>query len=507
MGKTLKNMGFILGVLIIIGLTGSTQEFPPRTQYVPHVGDIEGLEPPVIDGIVDDPAWLHSGQGRGPNQSFNHNNMIVKIFPQLPADDPTQPGVLVGGELTLQDDTYDIDLMYMVFMIYDDTYLYIAVTTFDWDWMNAVDPSTEDGETWNDDSVEIFIDGNHNAVEGNVSAHPEEYATGGQFVLTSNGARRDKEAGDPTFGEGADADWFAAVLENANFDGFNYEFRIKLSKIGNPQKGDTIGFNIAVNDSDTEEGTRDSQLLWVGEAHNESTYGDVIFGRREITVPLMTDSVVIDGKLDDATWDRAALDYMNIHTCTFNTGMVWTSMEDLSSEVLSFHDANYLYLGFDVTDDLVRADTGAPGSVGESIWNDDTVEIMIDGDLSRTEGNNIDWGVSMKIMISANNSINTADVFFYGEGENDDWYGLATETEKGYQIEVRIKKEVFMPDPTAPEIGFTLAIGDDDNDEGADGTADRDGQMRWLGTPNRENTYGVLIYGDEPSAISGWELH
>ncbi len=63
-----------------------------------------------------------------------------------------------------------------------------------------------------------------------------------------------------------------------------------------------------------------------------------------------------------------------------------------------------------------------------------------------------------------------------------------------------------MPDPTAKEIGFSLAIDDDDNDDGGEGVADRDAQMRWNGTPNRENTYGVLIFGEEPTAVSSWEL-
>ncbi len=433
----MRNIGSIFGFVVVLLLTfslaGYAQDFPPRTQYVHYLGDIEGVEPPIIDGILDDAAWLHTAQGSGPGQNFNHQNMIIKIFPEIASDDPTQPGVL-DGEVPID----DTDLLYMVWMTYDDTYLYVAVTTQDWDLLTAVEAGSEDGETWNDDSVELFFDGNHNAVEGDVNDHPEEYETGGQFVLTANGARRDAEAGDPTFGEGDDADWYATVWDTDNFDGMNYEFRIKLSKIGNPQKGDTIGFNIAVNDSDTTSGVRDSQLLWVGAPHQESTYGDLIFGRREITIPLVTDPVVIDGALDETAWSKAIRDYMNIHTCTFNTGMLFTSLEDMSTEILLFHDTDYLYIAYDVTDDIVRADTGEPNSAGASIWNDDAAEIMIDGDISRTEGANIGWGASMKIMITPNNSINTADVFFYGESEEDDWFGKATETDKGYILEVKI---------------------------------------------------------------------
>ena len=173
-------------------------------------------------------------------------------------DDPGQP-CIIDGEVPEDAD----DLSCKAWIIYDDEYLYVAVAVIDWDWVNAVDTNEEDGNTWNDDSVEVFVDGNHNRVEGDVNDHPEEYETGGQFVITSSGARRDVEAGNPTFGDTADAEWFAAVLENDDFTGFNYEFRIKLSKIGNPKKGDTVGFNLAINDADTSPGQRDTQFVWL----------------------------------------------------------------------------------------------------------------------------------------------------------------------------------------------------------------------------------------------------
>ena len=103
------------------------------------------------------------------------------------------------------------------------------------------DPNSEDGPTWEDDSVEIFIDGdNSNFEERNTAGIPEIVDTGGQFVITANNARRDKEAGDPSFGE--NADWYAKT--DLTDTGYVAEFRISLDAIGNPEPGQVIGLSL-----------------------------------------------------------------------------------------------------------------------------------------------------------------------------------------------------------------------------------------------------------------------
>lgn len=491
-------------VLRFAVLAAMAQDLPPRTQYVHAISDIEGMEPPVIDGFLDDEAWTKTAQGPVTSTNIAHFNWIVKFRSDLAREHPAQSGVVEGSEVPAD----DADLSYRVFATHDDEYLYIAVAVFDLDYVQRLAPGSEDGETWKEDSVEIFIDGDHSASPANLTKRPEEYATGGQFVFSSNGARRDVEAGDPSFGE--DGDWFASVFENETFDGFDYEFKFRLSKIGNPEKGDTIGFNIAVNDADDPSASDSKlQLRWTGKAHDESTYGDLIFGRREITAPLTTDTITVDGKLDEPAWSSAGRDPVNSHTGAARAAVYPLSLDDLSFEIFTLHDEQFLYIAVDVTDDQIRTDTGPAGSEGEQIWHDDSVEFMFDGDLNRSSSTENVYGMSAKFMMSANTATTYDESqFFLGADNNDissDWFAAPSINKKGYTIELRVLKAAIIPDPeNITQIGLNIAVNEDDNDatEG-----DRDTQLRWNGNPNNERSYGILILGGPSTPVESWELH
>ena len=67
---------------------------------------------------------------------------------------------------------------------------------------DSADPDSKNGNTWMDDSVEVFVDG--------ANANDPAWAAGqlgGQFVITANNAYRENEAGNPGYGE--TAAWFA----------------------------------------------------------------------------------------------------------------------------------------------------------------------------------------------------------------------------------------------------------------------------------------------------------
>ncbi len=87
--------------------------------------------------------------------------------------------------------------------------------------------------------------------------------------LTANGARRENEANNPTFGP--DADWFGAASQTAH--GFQVEFKVTKAALLKPADGATLGFHICQNDDDEGGGIRKAQLGWCGRAHTESTYG------------------------------------------------------------------------------------------------------------------------------------------------------------------------------------------------------------------------------------------
>ena len=126
----------------------------------------------------------------------------------------------------------------------------------------------------------------------------------GQYVFSANGARRDNEANNPTFGKSGD--WFAATTRTGK--GYQVEFKINKSALSNPVDGAALGFNIALNDDDGKNGSRKSQLNWRGRAHSEFTYGRLILEEGEggsppppISAKLNgTVTVTFEGKLQNA---------------------------------------------------------------------------------------------------------------------------------------------------------------------------------------------------------------
>ena len=206
-------------------------------------------------------------------------------------------------DITVGDDSWDsTDQNFFAWVTHDYEAVYVAVDVTDPNVVtDSAEDGTEDGQTWQDDSVEIFFDTDDSNDIGRGSKGFE-----GQYVLTANGAWRDKEANNPKFGKSGD--WFAATKRTGK--GYQVEFKIKKSALSNPDDGASLGFNIAINDDDGENGSRKSQLNWSGLAHSEFTYGRLILEEGEgggpppsISAKLNDDgtvTVTFDGKLQTA---------------------------------------------------------------------------------------------------------------------------------------------------------------------------------------------------------------
>ncbi|RJP20860.1 MAG: hypothetical protein C4527_24445 [Candidatus Omnitrophota bacterium] len=487
-----------------MAISGMTQERTEIAAYIPH---IPNLQPPVIDGILNDPVWEYSTQGRVSQMS---SGWRVRINPNFDVDDPVQTGTIDGRRNNNRPEE-DADASFRVWAMYDDNYLYIAVATLDYDYVNRLPSSSVNEGTWLEDSVEIFIDGNHNRVSGNVNDHPEEYATGGQFVMTSAGAIRHAEAGNPSFGNGPNDDWYAAVFDNNNVDGSNYEFRIKLSKIGNPKFGSVIGFNVAMNDADDPgANSADYQILWTGKSHNEDTYGNLEFGRRSVTAPLITAPITIDGKLDEPSWNVAGKGKGGVPYGPFEGDTIPRDLADLSFDFYVLHDANYLYVGIDVKDSEVIADSAAPGSEDGTTWYDDSAEIFIDGNHSHTPGRTgqTGFGLGGQYVITTVNAFRdneASEVSPVLYGPDDDWYALTSLTPTGYIAEFRVLKEASMTPPDIGVIGFEIAINEDDTDPPNE--KDAGYQVNWNGHPHNEASYGDLVLSGPATPICEWALY
>lgn len=166
----------------------------------------------------------------------------------------------IGGAVADENDgsatlyaAYDTDNLYLAVEVTDDT-TYAAQTG---------------GNIWQNDGVELWIDGANNA-----GAFPGE-ADNYQLVVDSNGARQGYR--------NDDVDALVAVVENAaDRDGTNYtlEVRIPLNAITDLDLGAGMGFNITLVDADAAQSAGGwNRLFWQGSVDTDTTaWGDLTFG-------------------------------------------------------------------------------------------------------------------------------------------------------------------------------------------------------------------------------------
>jgi hypothetical protein len=176
------------------------------------------------------------------------------------------------------------DVSYRFAVCHDDEALYVAVEVTD---DNRSVDDTQSGEigvlTWWDDSMEVFIDGNHNRSRNARDKDHREYASGGEFSIANSGAATSYFSGWPgTFGQ--PDFWQGAVSHEALPRGkgvlLRYELRLTWRVMGGDLgPGDTIGFTIAVQDDDSG-GEREHALYWKGFSphcwQNEEGWGEVM---------------------------------------------------------------------------------------------------------------------------------------------------------------------------------------------------------------------------------------
>ncbi|MFD2332580.1 sugar-binding protein [Cohnella sp. GCM10020058] len=131
-------------------------------------------------------------------------------------------------------------------VLWDDTYLYVGVSVTDADlYNNSADP-------YADDSVEIYIDGNHNK-----GTTYDSYDR--QFIKGWNDSTLWEQKGLTT---GVQHAWAATT------GGYTVELAIPWSSLGiTPTVGMTIGFDLANNDEDDGNG-RQVQTVWSGGSDN-----------------------------------------------------------------------------------------------------------------------------------------------------------------------------------------------------------------------------------------------
>ena len=223
-------------------------------------------------------------------------------------------------------------------VLWDSTYLYVG--------MKVLDDTLYNDSTYvhEDDSVEIYIDGDHN--------HSTTYDSyDRQFIKGWNDSTLFEQHGKKT---GVLHGW-ASIS-----GGYSIELAIPWSNLGvTPTAGMTIGFSVGYNDDDDGSG-RDGQAVWIGTENNykdTSALGDIVLEANPdlITVPYISTNLTVDGNVSESAWDiTTAVSKVVIGTTNNTTtfGVLW--------------DNTYLYVGMTVLDDTLYNDS-------TSVWQDDGV--------------------------------------------------------------------------------------------------------------------------------------
>ena len=390
-------------------------------------------EPPTIDGFIDldgGESWVRAGGAANRNWRVQYDDTLADFYK--------------GGEHNeggMQDPQNQSDLEYDVYVGYDAENLYVAVRVRD-DGVGNDDATegSEDGMTWWDDSVEVFVDGDNSNFPTRNVTDPAVIGAGGQYVITANNAFRDQEAGNPGYGE--DAAWFALTRENE--DGYDAEFRISMDEIGNPQPGDIIGFTVAVNDDD-DGGEAERQIIWVGRTHNEITYGNLILGGRSYTAPKTASAPTIDGQVNDDEYADAEAVLVNRFTGIYDIPSGDDDWEQGDHEFTYqvVHDPDAIYVGVKVIDDEIFHDSAEADSEDMQTWQDDSVEIFFDPDDSNDSGRG-GKNYEGQYVMTANGARRDMEANDPAFGPQEDWFAVARETSNGYSVEFKVSKSALL---------------------------------------------------------------
>lgn len=448
---------------------------PTKTRY-----SLPLPEAPTIDGIIDPGEWVWAGGAAG-------NNWRIAVDEGL--EDFVRGGQVANGEAPFD----DTDLSFNIYVGHDSDNLYVAAQVTDLDiFDDTAEAESENGQTWLDDSVELFIDGdNSNFPDRDTTGeNPEVVGTGGQFVITANNAYRHAEAGNPGYGEN-DA-WYA--LTEWTDTGYDAEFRVSLDAIGNPQPGDVIGFSLAVNDDD-DGGPAERQIIWAGATHVEESYGNLVIGGRSYTAPKAA-APTLDGVIGPDEYAGAEAAVVDRHTGVYNIPSGDDTWEEGDSSYTYWvtHDDEAVYVGVDVVDDEIFTDTAEAGSEDGQTWVDDSIEIFFDADDSNDEGRGA-GEFEGQYVLTANGAWRDNEANNPLFGESDDWFAVTSETDTGYAIEFKVNKSALFDPEDGATLGWNVALNDDDGDG-------RKLQLNWNGRPHSEFTYGFLTLGPEASVAT-----
>ncbi|MBO7744860.1 hypothetical protein I8J29_11680 [Paenibacillus sp. MWE-103] len=324
--------------------------------------------------------------------------------------------------------------------MWDADNLYVAVKVLDADLFN----DTAGAQTYQDDSVEIYVDGDNarSSAYGSddhqitLGWHDDQLSVGGDIAGIAF-AQRDIAGG------------FAA------------ELAIPWGGIGiaPPSAGAVIGFDAAYNDDDGGNGgLRESQLMWRGNAddwRSTAAFGSLYLtgGKPAAVAVEPSGALIVDGALDEPSWQLRASAAKPITGASYNA---------VTFGALA--DAENLYVGVKVLDADLRNDSA-------QAYQDDSVEVYLDAD--HNEGTAYDAHDRQLTLGWHDGALSVIG------GALADVQYAQRDISGGYTAEIAIPWTSLNVSP-ARDVTLGFDVGNNDDDGGSGG--DRDSQLMWSGT-------------------------
>jgi hypothetical protein len=282
---------------------------------------------------------------------------------------PYTPGVAVNGNasdlagsksIALSGASAGSDGTADVRLAYDDDYLYASWAVKDA--AIVMNQTGRDGEIWNGDSVELFIDAANDKAATVDSNHYH-------LLVNANGDLTDERGNAGAWDRGWTSGALAAVARSTT--GYTVELRVPWSSLGvSPCAGRTVGIDVAVNDVDAA-GAAPKPFDWAGLSRfaQPNRWGNVTlsatFAGDVYLIQKASGTIAIDGSL--AEFARAPL--VSLDAAAAAKG------SDNKAAARLLYDATNLYVAFKVSDAALRINQG--GRDGET-WNGDSVEVLLD---------------------------------------------------------------------------------------------------------------------------------
>ncbi len=213
---------------------------------------------------------------------------------------------------------------------------------------------------YENDSVEIFIDGSNSKAEGynGVNSYHIYLQYDGKILIQGGKDRS------------ADATSLDGLLYAVKCDegGFTAEINIPFETLGiTPSPTSLIGIEVANNDNDDDTRSDRQVLTWDRYMvyNKPSTWGSLYLYDRIPAVVSTDESPALDGTLDLAKWE-------------LHNSIAFKEYEGASVSFGSVCDSKHLYLGFKVEDPLKSFDTVLKDDKGEDA--PPLVQFILDGD-------------------------------------------------------------------------------------------------------------------------------